>query len=69
MMSLDSPDQIANSLAEFIWLTGSPESLNRYYALYDQVTPNDIQAAAKKYFVPEGLTVGTIGPGATGGVQ
>ena len=69
LMSLDSPDQIANSLAEFIWLTGSPESLNRYYALYDQVTPNDIQAAAKKYFVPEGLTVGTIGPGATGGVQ
>ncbi|UOQ55378.1 M16 family metallopeptidase [Hymenobacter cellulosivorans] len=69
LMGLDSPDQIANGLAEFIWLTGNPQSLNNFYALYDQVTPADIQAAAKKYFVPEHLTVGTIGPNATGGVQ
>ncbi|MCC2548127.1 insulinase family protein [Hymenobacter sp. BT175] len=69
LMGLDSPDQIANALAEFIWLSGDPQSLNRMYALYDQVTPADIQAVAKKYFVPEHLTVGTIGPGANGGVQ
>ncbi|TGE25427.1 insulinase family protein [Hymenobacter aquaticus] len=69
LMGLDSPDQIANGVAEFIWLTGNPQSLNNYYALYDQVTPADIQAAAQKYFVPEHLTVGTIGPNTTGGVQ
>ncbi|TGE16808.1 M16 family metallopeptidase [Hymenobacter elongatus] len=69
LMGLDSPDQIANSLAEFIWLTGDAQSLNRFYSLYDQVTPADIQAVAKKYFVPEHVTVGTIGPNSTGGIQ
>ncbi|OON68804.1 M16 family metallopeptidase [Hymenobacter sp. CRA2] len=69
LMDLDAPDNIANTLAQFIWLTGDVQSVNRYPALYDQVTAQDIQAAAKKYFVPEHLTVGTIGPKDTGGVQ
>ncbi|QJX47715.1 insulinase family protein [Hymenobacter taeanensis] len=69
LMGLDSPDQVANALAQFIWLTGDVQSLNRFYAQYDQVTPADIQAVAQKYFVPESLTVGTIGPGATSGLQ
>lgn len=69
LMSLDSPDNIANTLAQFIWLTGDVQSINRYAALYDQVTAADIQAVAKKYFVPEKLTVGTIGPKENGGVQ
>lgn len=68
LMGLDAPDQVANALAQFIWLTGDANSLNRFYALYDQVTPADIQAVARKYFVPEHLTVGTIGPDATGGL-
>ncbi|MCC3158329.1 insulinase family protein [Hymenobacter sp. 15J16-1T3B] len=69
LMSLDAPDNIANALSEFIWLSGDAQSVNRYYGLYDQVTAADIQAAAQKYFVPEHLTVGTIGPKDTGGVQ
>lgn len=68
-MGLDSPDQIANNLAQAIWLTGNPESLNNYYALFDKVTAQDIMNAAKKYFVPETLTIGTIGPGDDGGVK
>jgi zinc protease len=65
-LSLDSPDQIAQTLAQYIWLTGDAESLNRLYALYDQVTPADLQLVAKKYFVTEHLTIGTIGPGEKG---
>lgn len=68
-MRLDSPDQIANSIAQFTWLTGNPESINSYYALYDKVTAQDIMDVAKKYFVPETLTIGTIGPGDEGGVK
>ncbi|RYU82137.1 M16 family metallopeptidase [Hymenobacter persicinus] len=68
LMGLDSSDQIANALAQYIWLTGDPQSLNRLYSLYDQVTPADIQAVAQKYFVPEHLTIGTIGPNATSGL-
>ncbi|KUG09683.1 M16 family metallopeptidase [Solirubrum puertoriconensis] len=69
LMSLDSPDNIANAMSQFIWLTGDAQAINRFSALYDQVTAADIQAVAKKYFVPEHLTVGTIGPNASGGVQ
>lgn len=68
-MRLDSPDQIANALARFIWLSGNPESLNNYYALYDKVTAEDIMNAAKKYFSPSALTIATIGPGTEGGVK
>lgn len=68
-MRLDSPDQIANNIAQAVWLTGNPESLNTFYALYDKVTAQDIMNAAKKYFVPETLTIGTIGPGDTGDVK
>jgi len=64
-MRMDNPSAIANSLAYFIWLTGDAESINRYYALYDSITPADIMDAAKKYFVDSGLTIATISEDAT----
>ncbi len=48
-MGLDNPNSVANSISHYIQLTGDPESVNRVYRLYDQITPADIQAAAKKY--------------------
>jgi zinc protease len=68
-MGLESPDQIANQLAAFIWLTGNPESLNNYYSVYDRVTPQDVMAVAKKYFNSNTLTIATIGPDSTGNVK
>ncbi|MEO6550008.1 MAG: pitrilysin family protein [Ferruginibacter sp.] len=68
-MRLDSPDQIATGLSQFVWLNANPESINNYYALFDKVTAQDIMNAAKKYFVPETLTIATIGPDDTGGVK
>ncbi|MCB0314852.1 MAG: insulinase family protein, partial [Calditrichaeota bacterium] len=68
-MNMDNPDAIANSLSHYIELTGDPESINRLHALYDQVTVDDIIMVAKKYFVPEGLTIATISPDAEGGVK
>jgi zinc protease len=57
---MDSPDVIANSLSYFTWLSGDPESVNRYYALLERVTPQDISNVAKKYLINSGLTVATI---------
>jgi zinc protease len=68
-MAQDSPDQIANSLAVYTYLTGNPETINTYYTLFDTITADDIMAAAKKYFVAEKMTVATIGSGDTGGVK
>ncbi len=59
-MEMNSPTSIAESVAGYIWVTGDPESINRAYAMYDKVTPQDIMNVAKKYFVNSGLTVGTI---------
>ncbi|WP_299818939.1 pitrilysin family protein [uncultured Pontibacter sp.] len=61
-MSMDSPDAIANSLSRFIWLTGDPESLNNIYSIFDTITAQDLMNVAKKYFVNQTLTVGTIAP-------
>ncbi|MGK7396386.1 MAG: M16 family metallopeptidase [Candidatus Cyclobacteriaceae bacterium M3_2C_046] len=68
-MEQDSPSSIANSLAYFIWVTGNPESLNQYYSLYDRITQDDIMQVARKYFVPEKLTIATISPNEEGGIQ
>ncbi len=59
-MRMDSPDVIANQLSQFTWLTGDPESVNRYYALIEKVTPEDISKVARKYLLPNQLTVSTI---------
>src|SRR5688572_22944108 len=61
-MSMNSPDAIANSLSYFTWLTGDPESLNRCYAMYEQITAEDLNRAAAKYFDSKSLTIATISP-------
>jgi zinc protease len=68
-MSIDDPDEIANSISSFIYLTGDPESLNRLYALYDKVTNEDIKMVATKYYVDSGLTIATISSDEKGGVE
>jgi zinc protease len=49
VMGLDNPNSVANSVGHYIMLTGDPESINRVYRLYDQITPADIMGVAKKY--------------------
>jgi len=59
-MRMDSPDAIANALSSYTWLSGDPESINRFYSQIDKVTPADITNAAKKYLVNSGLTISTV---------
>lgn len=68
-MRIDSPDDIAGTLSNYIWLTGDPESLNRTYANYEKVTPEDLMMVANKYLNESQLTISTISPNETGGVQ
>jgi len=68
-MNMDSPSAIAGSLAYYTWITGNPESLNNIYAAYDKVTAEDIMRAAKKYFVPQHLTISTISSHKEGGIK
>ena len=59
-MGLDTSVSAARSLAHFIALTTDPEAVNRVYATYDRVTPEDVSAVARKYFVRTGRTVVTL---------
>jgi zinc protease len=68
-MSIDDPENIANSLSHYIMLTGDPEALNRLYAMYDKVTVEDIKKVATQYFTPTGLTIATVSEDKEGGVK
>ena len=62
IMQNDNPTAIAGTLSFFTWVSEDPESVNTYYRMYEKVTAQDIMNVAKKYFVPEHLTISTISP-------
>ncbi|HLT71455.1 MAG TPA: pitrilysin family protein [Cyclobacteriaceae bacterium] len=68
-MRIDSPDAIAGTLANYIWITGDPESLNRTYANYEKVEAEDLVRVANEYLNEAQLTISTISPEQTGGVR
>jgi zinc protease len=59
-MGLDNSESIAQTMTQAIALARSPEAYNRFYATIEQVTPEDIRNAARKYFVESGRTVITL---------
>jgi zinc protease len=63
-LQMDTSAAIAARLANYIALRRTPETMNRLYEIYDQVTPEDIRAAARKYLVEQGRTIVTLSGGA-----
>ncbi len=59
-MGMDSPSKIAENVSFFTWVTGNPESINTVYEMYDNVTAEEMMAAATKYLRPQQLTIATI---------
>lgn len=57
---LETTDGVAGTLAFYINLAKDPSTLNRLFALYEKVTPEDIQAIARKYFIKAASTVVTL---------
>jgi zinc protease len=68
-LSLDSSEAIAGTLAPYIALRGTPETINKLYALYDRITPEDIRDAAAKYFIERNRTIVTLSPKVKGGAE
>ncbi|CAM2006263.1 M16 family metallopeptidase [Acanthopleuribacter pedis] len=62
-MGLTSSNDIASALVPWLALTRDPESINRYYRLYDQITPDVVHRVANTYFVDHGLVVVTVAQG------
>ena len=57
---LDSSTGIADSLAGYIASTRDPGSVNTLFQTYDQVQPEDLQRAARDYFVVNASTTCTL---------
>ncbi len=69
-LRMDSSDAVAGVLARYVALRRTPETMNRLYEQYAQLTPDDVRQAAAKYLVEKGRTIVTLtGPAApsTGG--
>ncbi len=59
-LGLDSTSSIASTLAHFLGLRRSPETINKRYRLYQAVTPADVQEISQKYFREEARTVAKL---------
>jgi zinc protease len=60
LRSLDNTESIAATLARFVRYHRSFDTIGELYRSYDAVTPEDIQEAARRYFVDEGLVQTTL---------
>jgi len=59
-LSLDNSEAIAANIAPYIALRRTPETINQVYEIYAAITPEDLQAMAKKYFIAEHRTIVTL---------
>jgi zinc protease len=60
LMGLQTPDSTAGCVAPFVALSGDLTGLDRLYATYAAVTPDDVHAAAQQYLRTERRTVGVL---------
>jgi zinc protease len=68
-LGMNSSEAIAGILAPFISLRRTPETINKLSMIYNQITPEDIRAAAAKYFVDNHRTIVTLSTKSTGGAK
>ncbi|MDQ2747695.1 MAG: insulinase family protein [Acidobacteriota bacterium] len=59
-LGMNSNDAIAGTLAEYVSLRRSPDTIDKVFALYDSITPEDIKAMAAKYFTAKNQTIITL---------
>lgn len=57
LMNLDTPDNVAGNLANYVAITGGVETVDQLFNQIMNVTVTDIQQAAQYYGVPEKRTV------------
>ncbi len=57
LMGLDTPDNVAGSMARFVAVTGGVEIADQLYTQLMSITPQDVMKSAQTYFTPERRTV------------
>jgi zinc protease len=59
-LGLNNSQAVAQTAAEFIALRRSPDTINKLFALYATLTPDDIRTAARKYLTDNERTIVTL---------
>jgi zinc protease len=59
-LGMDNSQSIADTVAHYVALRRTPETMNRLYDMYAQITVDDLQKVAKKYFVEKARTIVTL---------
>jgi zinc protease len=62
-LRMNSSSAIASAVAPYIGLRRTPESINKLFALYQQITPEDIRNTVKNYFTANNRTIVTLTAG------
>ncbi len=60
LMNLDTPSNVAQRLSRFVAVTGGHEAIDTLFATAEATTPDDVLAAAQKFFVTEKRTVAVL---------
>lgn len=67
-LAMDNTESVARSLAQYVQLVPTPETIDRLHRLYDEITPESIRRSARTYLAERGRTIATLtGPGAETG--
>ena len=66
-MQLDNSQSVAAAVARYVALRRTPDTIDKLYAVYAALTPEDIRAAARKYLTENNRTVVTLTGPASGG--
>ena len=59
-LGFDSSEAIAGAVAPFLALRRTPETMDRLFATYDTITPEDVRSIAAKYFTENKRTIVTL---------
>jgi zinc protease len=59
-LGMDNSEAIAGTVAQYVALRRTPETINLLYSMYDRITPEDIREVARKYFGESSRTVVTL---------
>jgi len=59
-LRLDNSESVAQTVASYVSLRRTPDSIDKLYVQYGQLTPADLREMARKYLIESGRTIVTL---------
>ncbi len=59
-MRLDNSESVAQTVSSYVALRRTPDTIDKLYAQYGALTPEDLREAARKYLIESGRTIVTL---------